>query len=43
MSATPGRIDSLGPTLGDATVAVLADLLQLGAAEIAALRAKRII
>lgn len=43
MSATPGRIDSLGPALGDSTVAVLADLLQLGVAEIAALRAKRII
>ena len=43
MSATPGRIDSLGPALGDATVAVLTDLLQLGAADIAALRAKRII
>jgi len=43
LSATPGRIDSLGPALGDATVAVLTDLLQLGAADIAALRAKRII
>jgi len=43
MSATPGRIDALGPALGDATVAVLTDLLQLGAADIAALRAKRII
>jgi len=43
MSATPGRIDALGPALGDATVALLTDLLQLGAADIAALRAKRII
>ncbi|MFM7706639.1 MAG: CaiB/BaiF CoA transferase family protein [Gammaproteobacteria bacterium] len=43
MSATQGRIDALGPALGDATVALLTDLLQLGAADIAALRAKRII
>lgn len=43
MSATPGRIDSLGPALGDATVAVLTDLLRLGADDIAKLRAKRII
>ena len=43
MSATPGRIDSLGPALGEATVAVLTELLQLGADDIAALRAKRII
>ena len=42
MSATPGRIDSLGPALGDATVAVLTDLLRLGADDIAELRAKRI-
>jgi succinyl-CoA:(S)-malate CoA-transferase subunit A len=43
MSATPGRIDSLGPALGDATEAVLTGLLQLNAAEIAALRAKRVV
>lgn len=43
LSATPGRIDALGPTLGDATIAVLTELLQLDAAQIGALRDKRII
>ncbi len=43
LSATPGRIDALGPTLGDATIAVLTELLQLDAARIGALRDKRII
>ncbi|MBM4198123.1 MAG: CoA transferase [Gammaproteobacteria bacterium] len=43
LSKTPGRVTHLGPTLGDATVAVLTGLLQLNAAEIAALRDKKII
>jgi len=43
LSKTPRRVTHLGPTLGDATVAVLTGLLQLNAAEIAALRDKKII
>ncbi|MBM4238168.1 MAG: CaiB/BaiF CoA transferase family protein [Gammaproteobacteria bacterium] len=43
LSKTPGRITHLGPTLGDATVTVLTELLKLNAAEIAALREQRII
>lgn len=43
LSATPGRIEALGPALGDATVEVLTRLLQLDAAQIAALRGKHII
>ena len=43
LAATPGRIDALGPTLGDATEAVLTGLLRLNAADIAALRAKRVV
>jgi succinyl-CoA:(S)-malate CoA-transferase subunit A len=38
LSATPGRIKSLGPTLGNATVDVLQDLLGIHADEIARLR-----
>ena len=38
LSATPGRITNLGPTLGDATTDVLHDLLGLHADEIARLR-----
>jgi succinyl-CoA:(S)-malate CoA-transferase subunit A len=43
LSKTPGRITHLGPMLGDATVTVLTELLELNAAEIAALREQRII
>ncbi|HYN60783.1 MAG TPA: CoA transferase [Rubrivivax sp.] len=43
LSATPGRIDSLGPTLGNATADVLRDLLGISAEEIARLRQRRII
>jgi succinyl-CoA:(S)-malate CoA-transferase subunit A len=43
LAATPGRIDALGPALGDATEAVLTGLLQLNAADIAALCAKRVV
>lgn len=43
LSKTPGRVTHLGPTLGDATLAVLTGLLQLNAADIAALRGKKII
>lgn len=43
LSATPGRITDLGPALGNATEAVMGDLLGLAAAEVARLRAQRII
>lgn len=43
LSRTPGRITSLGPTLGDATDDVMRDLLGLAAGEIARLREARII
>jgi succinyl-CoA:(S)-malate CoA-transferase subunit A len=43
LSATPGRITNLGPTLGDSTDAVMRDLLGLAAAEIARLKQQRII
>ncbi len=43
LSATPGRIDSLGPTLGDATVEVMRELLGISAAEIQRLRQHKII
>jgi succinyl-CoA:(S)-malate CoA-transferase subunit A len=43
LSATPGRITGLGPALGDATDAVMRDLLGLAAGEVARLRAQRII
>ena len=43
LSATPGRIDSLGPALGDATEAVLRDLLGKTAAEVGELRKRRVV
>ena len=43
LSATPGRIDSLGPTLGDATVEVMRELLGISAADIHRLRQHKII
>jgi succinyl-CoA:(S)-malate CoA-transferase subunit A len=43
LSATPGRVSGLGPALGNATDAVLRDLLGLAAAEVARLRTQRII
>ncbi len=43
LSATPGRITNLGPTLGNATADVLRDLLGVNAAELHRLRQQRII
>ena len=43
LSETPGRISNLGPPLGNATDEVMRELLELSAAEIAALRQQRII
>jgi succinyl-CoA:(S)-malate CoA-transferase subunit A len=43
LSATPGRITSLGPVLGDHTETVLRDLLGKTAAQVAALRQRRIV
>ena len=43
LSATPGRIDSLGPTLGSATDQVMRELLGLTAAELQRLRQSKII
>jgi succinyl-CoA:(S)-malate CoA-transferase subunit A len=43
LSETPGRISNLGPSLGNATYEVMRELLELSAAEIAALRQQRII
>ncbi|HEX2807703.1 MAG TPA: CaiB/BaiF CoA-transferase family protein [Kineosporiaceae bacterium] len=43
LSRTPGRIDHLGPRLGEHTDEVLHDLLGLSEAEIAELRARRVI
>jgi succinyl-CoA:(S)-malate CoA-transferase subunit A len=43
LSATPGRIDTLGPTLGNATDAVMRDLLGLTAAELQRLHQHKII
>jgi succinyl-CoA:(S)-malate CoA-transferase subunit A len=43
LSATPGRITNLGPVLGDATEAVLHDLLGLSARELAHLRLHRVV
>jgi succinyl-CoA:(S)-malate CoA-transferase subunit A len=43
LSETPGRLTNLGPPLGNATFAVMRELLELSAAEIAALRQQRII
>ena len=43
LSASPGRVDHLGPELGSGNQAVYGGLLGLGADELARLRAKRII
>lgn len=43
LSETPGRVDALGPALGEATEAVYGGWLGLGAEEIAALRARGIL
>ena len=43
LSATPGRIDSLGPTLGSATDAVMRELLGLTATELQRLHQQKII
>mgnify|MGYP006275007817 CR=1 FL=1 len=43
LSETPGRIDSLGPRLGEHTDEVLASLLELSDAELGELRARRVI
>jgi succinyl-CoA:(S)-malate CoA-transferase subunit A len=43
LSETPGRINNLGPPLGNATYEVLRDVLELPAAEITRLRQQRII
>ena len=43
LSATPGRITNLGPTLGDATDQVLRELLGLADAELQRLHAHKII
>jgi succinyl-CoA:(S)-malate CoA-transferase subunit A len=43
LSATPGRITNLGPTLGNATDAVMRELLGLGAAELQRLHQQKII
>lgn len=43
LSETPGRITNLGPPLGNATYEVMRELLELSAAEIAALRKQKII
>lgn len=43
LSATPGRISSLGPALGNATQEVLSDLLGLHADEIGRLRRQRVV
>jgi crotonobetainyl-CoA:carnitine CoA-transferase CaiB-like acyl-CoA transferase len=43
LSATPGRITNLGPTLGNATDQVMRDLLGLTVAELARLRQQKII
>ena len=43
LSETPGRISGLGPSLGNATLQVMNDLLALPQAEIDRLRQKRII
>jgi succinyl-CoA:(S)-malate CoA-transferase subunit A len=43
LSATPGRIANLGPTLGNATYEVLRELLGLSPDEIAELRRSRIV
>ena len=43
LSATPGRIDSLGPTLGNATDDVMRQLLGITAADLQRLRQQKII
>jgi succinyl-CoA:(S)-malate CoA-transferase subunit A len=43
LSLTPGRINHLGPSLGDATDAVLSGLLGIEAAELQRLRQQRVI
>ncbi|MCB1921147.1 MAG: CoA transferase, partial [Candidatus Competibacteraceae bacterium] len=43
LSATPGRITNLGPTLGNATYEVMRELLGLAADDIKRLRQRRII
>ena len=43
LSATPGRIDTLGPTLGNATDEVMRDLLGMTVAELHQLRQQKII
>jgi succinyl-CoA:(S)-malate CoA-transferase subunit A len=43
LSATPGAIRHLGPTLGDATAEVLTGLLGVTAAELGRLRAQRVV
>ncbi len=43
LSETPGRINNLGPALGDATVAVLRDLLELSEKEIERLKDNAVI
>lgn len=43
LSATPGRIDSLGPRLGESTVDILTSLLGLNDGDIAALRKHKVI
>jgi succinyl-CoA:(S)-malate CoA-transferase subunit A len=43
LSATPGRITNLGPTLGNATDEVMRELLGLGVAELQRLRQHKII
>jgi succinyl-CoA:(S)-malate CoA-transferase subunit A len=43
LSVTPGRINHLGPSLGDATEAVLGGLLGIEAAELQRLRQQRVI
>jgi succinyl-CoA:(S)-malate CoA-transferase subunit B len=43
LSETPGRIDHLGPSLGEHTESVLKTLLDMSDAEIASLREKRVI
>ena len=43
MTATPGRIDHLGPALGADTISVYARLLGIGEAELEGLRAKGVV
>jgi len=43
LSETPGRLSSLGPALGNATLDVMREILELPAAKIEALRQKRVI